>query len=221
MSKNFMRPSIGSSMSRSASRTRWPAATCRTARWCSTTSRLPTLRAAPAHWRNSVTIATAKASCRSCLGFFAPPRDARWRSRSSRAMSADPSTLESQVSKIKGRFALERVVLVGDRGMITEARLNETIKPAGLDWITALRAPAIRGLVEAGAIQLSLFDQCDLAEVTSPDYPDERLVVCRNPLLAEERTRKRQALLDQTEKKLLPIQARVRRAKRPLRGKDK
>ena len=133
----------------------------------------------------------------------------------------DPSTLASQVSKIKGRFALERVVLVGDRGMITEARLNETIKPAGLDWITALRAPAIRVLVEAGAIQLSLFDQCDLAEVTSPDYPDERLIVCRNPLLMEERSRKRQALLDQTEKKLLPIQARVRRAKRPLRGTDK
>jgi len=133
----------------------------------------------------------------------------------------DPSTLASQVSKIKGRFALERVVLVGDRGMITEARLNETIKPAGLDWITALRAPAIRGLVEAGAIQLSLFDQCDLAEVTSPDYPDERLIMCRNPLLMEERSRKRQALLDQTEKKLLPIQARVRRAKRPLRGTDK
>src|ERR1700737_2272058 len=133
----------------------------------------------------------------------------------------DPSTLASQISKIKGRFALERVVLVGDRGMITEARLNETIKPAGLDWITALRAPAIRNLVEAGAIQLSLFAQCGLAEVSSPDYPGERLVVCRNPLLAEERARKRQALLDQTEKKLLPIQARVRRAKRPLRGKDK
>ena len=84
-----------------------------------------------------------------------------------------------------------------------------------------MRAPAIRSLVEAGAIQLSLFDQCDLAEVTSPDYPGERLVMCRNPLLAEERARKRQALLDQTEKKLLPIQARVRRAKRRLRGKDK
>jgi len=135
--------------------------------------------------------------------------------------AGDPSTLPSQISKIKGRFALERVVLVGDRGMITEARLTETVKPAGLDWITALRAPAIRSLVEAGAIQLSLFDQCDLAEITSPDYPGERLVICRNPLLAEERTRKRQALLDQTEKKLLPIQARVRRAKRPLRGKDK
>ena len=133
----------------------------------------------------------------------------------------DPSTLPSQISKIKGRFELERVVLVGDRGMITEARLEETIKPAGLDWITALRAPAIRDLAKAGAIHRSLFDERDLAEITSPDYPGERLVVCRNPLLAEERTRKRQALLEATEKKLLHIQARVRRAKRALRGKDK
>jgi hypothetical protein len=133
----------------------------------------------------------------------------------------DPSTLQAQIDKLKTRFALERVVLIGDRGMITEARLKETLRPAGLDWITALRAPAIRGLVEAGAIQLSLFDVRDLAEITSPDYPGERLVVCRNPLLAEERARKRQALLDATEKKLLPIQARVKRAKKPLRGRDK
>lgn len=133
----------------------------------------------------------------------------------------DPSTLASQIAKLKERFGLERVVLVGDRGMITEARLQETIKPAGLDWITALRAPAIRSLVEAGAIQLSLFDERDLAEITAPDYPGERLVVCRNPLLAEERTRKRGELLDATEKKLLHIQTRVRRAKKPLRGKDR
>jgi transposase len=133
----------------------------------------------------------------------------------------DPSTLASQITKLKERFELERVVLVGDRGMITEARLEETLKPAGLDWITALRAPAIRSLVEAGAIQLSLFDQRDLAEITSPDYPGERLVVCRNPLLAQERARKRRALLDATEKKLIPIQTRVRRPKKPLRGKDK
>lgn len=133
----------------------------------------------------------------------------------------DPSTLQSQIDKLKSRFALDRVVLVGDRGMITEARLEEALKPAGLDWITALRAPAIRSLVEAGAIQLSLFDERDLAEITAPDYPGERLVVCRNPLLAEERTRKRLALLDATEKKLIPIQARVKRSKKPLRGKDK
>jgi hypothetical protein len=133
----------------------------------------------------------------------------------------DPSTLQTQIDKLKSRFALDRVVLVGDRGMITEARLKETLKPAGLDWITALRAPAIRSLVEAGAIQLSLFDDRDLAEITSPDYPGERLVVCRNPLLAEERARKRHALIDATENKLAPIQARVRRAKKPLRGRDK
>ena len=133
----------------------------------------------------------------------------------------DPSTLASQIDKLKQRFRLEQIVLVGDRGMITEARINETIKPAGLNFITALRAPAIRSLAEAGTIQLSLFDERDLAEISSPDYPGERLVVCRNPLLAEERTRKRRELLDATEQDLRDIQARVRRAKRPLRGKDK
>jgi hypothetical protein len=105
--------------------------------------------------------------------------------------------------------------------MITEARINETVKPAGLNFITALRAPAIRSLAEAGTIQLSLFDERDLAEISSPDYPGERLIVCRNPLLAEERTRKRGELLDATEQDLLDVQARVRRTKRPLRGKDK
>jgi transposase len=133
----------------------------------------------------------------------------------------DPSTLASQIAKLKERFGLERVVLVGDRGMITQARLEKTLEPAGLDWITALRAPAIRSLVEAGALQLSLFDERDLAEITAPDYPGERLVACRNPMLADERARKRGELLDATEKKLTHIQTRVRRAKRPLRGKDK
>jgi hypothetical protein len=133
----------------------------------------------------------------------------------------DPSTLQSQITKLKRRFDLDRVVLVGDRGMITAARLEETIKPAGLDWITALRAPAVRALAEAGTLQLSLFDKRDLAEITSPDYPGERLMVCRNPLLADERARKRGELLDATERKLHGIQARVRRDKKPLRGKDK
>ena len=133
----------------------------------------------------------------------------------------DPSTLACQIAKLKERFGLERVVLVGDRGMITETRLEEALKPAGLDWITALRAPAIRSLVEAGALQFSLFDERDLAEITAPDYPGERLVACRNPMLADERTRKRGELLDATEKKLTHIQNRVRRAKKPLRGKDK
>jgi transposase len=134
--------------------------------------------------------------------------------------TGDPSTLQNQVTKLKERFNLDRVVLVGDRGMITEARIRQTVKPADLDFITALRAPAIRKLVEAGKLQPSLFDDRDLAEITSPDYPGERLVVCRNPLLADERARKRRELLAATEKKLRKIQARVRRAKRPLRGCD-
>jgi hypothetical protein len=132
----------------------------------------------------------------------------------------DPSTLPNQIAKLKECFGLDRVVLVGDRGMITEARIRETVKPADLDFITALRAPAIRKLVDAGELQLSLFDDRDLAEITSSEYPGERLVVCRNPLLAEERARKRRELLAATEEKLRKIQARVRRAKRPLRGRD-
>ncbi len=133
----------------------------------------------------------------------------------------DPATLAAQIDKLKRRFRLKRVVLVGDRGLITAARIEETVKPAGLDWITALKAPAIRSLAEGGSLQLSLFDDRDLAEISSPDYPGERLVVCRNPLLADERARKRSALLDATEQKLAHIQAQVRRARKPLRGKDK
>jgi len=133
----------------------------------------------------------------------------------------DPSTLADQISKLKQRFRLERVVLIGDRGLITEARIEETVKPAGLNFVTALRAPAIRSLAEVSSIQLSLFDQRDLAEISSPDYPGERLIVCRNLLLADERARKRSELLAATEKDLLRIQTRVRRAKKPLRGKDK
>jgi len=95
-----------------------------------------------------------------------------------------------------------------------------TIKPAGLDFITALRAPAIRKLVDAGQLQLSLFDDRDLAEISAPDYPGERLIVCRNPLLADERARKRRELLDATERKLHDVQSRVRRANKPLRGQD-
>jgi transposase len=112
-------------------------------------------------------------------------------------------------------------VLVGDRGMLTKARIEETVKPAGLDFITTLRAPTIKSLVETGALQLSLFDERDLAEIASPEFPGERLVACRNPLLAGERTRKRNALLEATEKELRKIEERVRRDKNPLRGQDK
>jgi hypothetical protein len=133
--------------------------------------------------------------------------------------TADPSTLKPQIDKLRQRFGLRRVVLVGDRGMITQARISEELRPAGLDWITALRAPAIQALAAAGGpLQLSLFDERDLAEIASPDYPGERLIICRNPALAEERARKRGELLDATERDLLAIQARVRRKRRPLRG---
>jgi hypothetical protein len=132
--------------------------------------------------------------------------------------TADPMTLVTQIDKLKQRFNLDHVVLVGDRGMITQARITEDIKSAGLDWISSLRAPAIRDLVESGALQLSLFDQRDMASITAPDFPNERLVVCRNPDLAAERTRKREDLLTATERDLAPIQAAVARKRNPLRG---
>jgi transposase len=132
--------------------------------------------------------------------------------------TGDPATLAAQVEKLKSRFDLTHVVLVGDRGMITQTRINEDIKPAGLDWITALRAPQIRLLVDSGVFQLSLFDQRDLASITADDYPGERLIVCRNPELAVARRRKREDLLTATERNLAEIQNRVRRAGRPLRG---
>lgn len=135
--------------------------------------------------------------------------------------TADPKTLSKQIEKIQKRFGLKRVALVGDRGMLTEARIDQELRPNGLDWITALRAPAIRVLAEAGMVQLSLFDERDLAEITSPIYPGERLVACRNPLLAEERARKRAELLKATEKELDKIVAAARRPRNRLRGQDR
>jgi hypothetical protein len=122
--------------------------------------------------------------------------------------TADPATVPATVEKLKDRFDLTDVVLVGDRGMLTQARI-EGLRAAGLGWISSLRAPAIRKLVEAGTLQLGLFDERGLAEITSPAYPGERLVVCRNPLLADERARKRAELLDATSAKLAAIVARV------------
>jgi hypothetical protein len=133
--------------------------------------------------------------------------------------TGDPTTVPKQIDKLKQQFNLKRVVLVGDRGMITDARIAQTLRPAGLDWITALRAPAIQQLAVAGGpLQASLFDTRDMAEITSPDFPGERLVVCKNPLLADERARKRRELLAATETDLSRIQKRVRRQKNPLRG---
>jgi len=132
--------------------------------------------------------------------------------------TGDPTTLAPQVQKLQERFGVERVVLIGDRGLITEARIRKDLQPAGLAWITALRTTAIRHLVEQGTLQLSLFDERDLAEISSPDYPGERLIVCRNPLLAGERARKREALLHATEEALAPIATATRRTRQPLRG---
>jgi hypothetical protein len=133
----------------------------------------------------------------------------------------DPKTLAAEVKKVRERFGIERIVWVGDRGMITEARLREDLTTVeGLDWITALRAPAIRKLVEGGSLQLSLFDRKDMAEISDPRYPGERLIVCKNPLLAEERRRKRNELLAATEAALAKVVARTQKAKRPLRGQE-
>ena len=132
--------------------------------------------------------------------------------------TGDPGSLPAQVEKLRRRFGLKHVVLVGDRGMITQARLREDLQPAGLDWITSLRGPQIQALAEGGALQLSLFDERNLAEISAPDYPGERLIVCRNPDLARERARKREDLLRATERDLSRIATQVRRRHAPLRG---
>lgn len=132
--------------------------------------------------------------------------------------TGDPATVAAAIDAIKRRFGLAEVVLVGDRGMLTSARI-EVLRAEGIGWISALRSPAIRSLVGAGTLQLGLFDERALAEITSPEFPGERLVVCRNPLLAAERARKRQDLLAATEAKLAPVIARVEAG--TLRGADR
>ena len=135
--------------------------------------------------------------------------------------TGDPTTVGDQVEKLRQRFGLQRVVLVGDRGMLTQPQIDKLQKHPGFGWITALTSGAIRELVQKGALQLSLLDEKSLAEITSPDYPGERLVVCHNPLLEEERARKRQALLEATEKNLTKIARQVaRRKKKPLKAAE-
>jgi hypothetical protein len=135
--------------------------------------------------------------------------------------TGDPATVAAQVTRVKDRFGITKVVLVGDRGMLTAARLREDVAPAGLGWITALRAPQVKKLVRGGDLQLTLFDTQDLAEITSPDFPGERLVACKNPFLEAERARKRESLLAATEADLEKIAAACARARRPLHGQDK
>lgn len=135
--------------------------------------------------------------------------------------TADPATVAAQVSKLKDRFGIERVAWAGDRGMLTSARIEQVLKPQGMDWVSSLRAPQIAQLAaEHGPLQPSLFDERNLLELTSQHFPDERLVVCRNPLLAEERARKRLELLQATEADLAKIAAATQRARNPLRGEQ-
>jgi len=127
--------------------------------------------------------------------------------------TADPATVEAQVEKLRDRFGLSELVLVGDRGMLTSARIERLRETGGIGWVSCLRAPAIRGLVDAGDLQLGLFDERDLAEITSPEFPGERLIVCRNPALAAERSRKREALLGATEGALARVAVSVERGR--------
>jgi transposase len=139
--------------------------------------------------------------------------------------TSDPKTVLAQVNKLRARFGLERIIMVGDRGMLTSARLEKDLTPEGIDWISALRSTQIRKLMEEGALQMSLFDERDLVEITKfkteedSEFAGERLVACRNPLLCEQRRRKRSELLQAAEKKLVEIRAAVQRERRPLRGK--
>jgi transposase len=130
--------------------------------------------------------------------------------------TGDPTTVGDQVEKLRQRFGLKRVVLVGDRGMLTQPQIDKLRQHPGMGWITALKSGAIRDLVEKGTLQLSLLDKKNLVEITSPAYPGERLMVCHNPLLAEERARKRQALLEATEQSLTKIAKDVARRKKKL-----
>jgi transposase len=137
--------------------------------------------------------------------------------------TADPNTVKNQIDRLGKRLRLERVILVGDRGTLTSARLRYDLKTqTAIDWITALRAPQIQALAAGdGPLQMSLFDQTDLAEIHHDDYPGERLIACRNPLLADERARKRKDLLEATEKALNTVLGATNRPKRPLRGKER
>ena len=131
--------------------------------------------------------------------------------------TGDPSTVVDQVEKLRNRFGLEKLVFVGDRGMLTQAQIDKVRSYPGIGWVSALRAGQIRQLAEGGSLQMSLFDEHNIAEIEDPQYPGERLVVCYNPLLAEQRRRKRAELLEATEKLLNKVVAQVeRRTKTPM-----
>src|SRR5271169_1048246 len=178
-------------------------------------------RAANARWRSTATAATiGRTGRRSSTACCARAKCLPVAVEVFDGNTADPATLAIQITKLKQRFALKRVVLVGDRGMLTNARIREEVEPAGLDWISCLRSDAIQKLAsDDGPLQLSLFDARDLAEISAPEqFPREWLIVCRNPLLAQERARKREALLTATERDLARVAACVQAKRSPLRG---
>src|SRR5512132_122702 len=213
-------PSMLSARRSRRSSGRWRGAISRTARWCSTMSPRAIWKAGVASWRASATARDGRRDRPQIVfGLLCAADGCPVAGEVFEGDTSDPQTLAVQIDKLKRRFALERVVLVGDRGMITSARIEAELKPAGLDWITALRAPTIQALAaDDGPLQLSLFDDRDMAEISSPDFPGERLVVCRNPALAAERARKREDLLAASEKDLAKVQAATTRARNPLRG---
>ena len=180
----------------------------------------PRSRAGPARWAPSATPRTGSGRLQIVYGLLTSPEGIPVAIEVFKGNTGDPKTVKSQADKVKDRFGITKVVLVGDRGMLTAARLREDVAPAHLDWITALRAPQVKALVRDGDLQLTLFDAQDLAEITSPDFPGERLVACKNPFLEAERARKRESLLAATEADLAKIAAACARARRPLRGKD-
>ena len=217
-----MRRWTGRSSAKMASKPSWPPGIWPMAPWCSMTCPARRSRATPARWERSGTPATgSRVGCRSSTGCCAHRPGCPVAIEVFDGNTADPKTLTAQIDKLKTRFELTNIALVGDRGMLTSARIRDELRPAHLDWISALRAPQIKTLVEDGALQLSLFDEQNLFEITHPDYPGERLVCCHNPALADERARKRAELLAATEKELQTIAAATRRARRPLRGTDK
>ncbi len=154
-------------------------------------------------------------------GLLADPRGCPVAIRVFPGNTADPGAFAEIVTVVRERFGLEQLVMVGDRGMITSARIDKLRELPGMGWLSALRAPSIRKLAEdSGPLQIGLFDEVNFCEITHPDYPGERLVACRNPLLAGERARKREALLASTETELSVVAEACRRERRPLRGKD-
>src|SRR5438309_665719 len=208
------KPWTGFWNARSASRRSWPLAICGRAGWCSMTCRAVFMKGGLARSRNLDTtvgknglpiivygVMTNGEGCPVAVSVYA-------------GNTGDPTTVADQIEKLRMRFGLSRVVMVGDRGMLTQPQIDKLKQHPGLGWITALTSTAIRELLKQGALQQSLLDHKHLAEISAPDYPGERLMVCHNPVLEEERRRKREALLKATEKSLEKISKEVAQRKK-------